>query len=342
MHVIDSFPIGGIRRDYMTKKPNVSGVTQLEIEAQPADAHRQNTRQGLIGPHSFLRLQRDLATIRLRAPKPGVANASMAHTLAAKTYSFTTVDYPGAAFTEVLGSNDTTDVGVFNVDPTTVANLSFAHSGNEYQIVNVPGSSSALVFAINGNGAMAGAYTDAANKLHGFVMDAGTVTTIDFPGAVQTAIIDVNDAGDTAGFWIDAANNTHGFIGQSGVFTPIDKAGATSTEVTGINASGQVAGIWEDASSVSHGFVWSNGVFTNIDVPGASATTPFGITDSGELGGYYIDASSAMHGFVYQNSFSVIDIAGAASTLVVRLSNEGKLAGVFVDALNESHGFTAH
>jgi probable HAF family extracellular repeat protein len=333
----------------MTSKTNVTGTTQLHTDVQAADAapvrfDGKIARREFFGPNGLLRLQRDLAAVHAPTAKARTAEAAAPHAMAmaAKTYSFVSVDYPGAAFTEILDSNGSTDVGVFSANPATAINQCFTHSGNDYQIFNVPGSTAAILFTINSLGVMGGAYNDVANKLHGFVDDAGAITNVDFPGAMQTAVVGINDAGDTSGIWIDAANKTHGFVNKAGIFTAIDHPGAIITEVTGINASGDVTGIWEDASSVSHGFIWSNGAFTNIDFPGATSTAIFGINDSGEVAGYYIDASSVTHGFLYQNSFSIVDVAGATGTLLTRISNAGDLAGVFVDALNESHGLTAH
>jgi probable HAF family extracellular repeat protein len=304
----------------------------------------QNAKREIFGPNSLLRLHRDLAAAKSTAVRARVTAAvASPRTATSKAYSFVTVDYPGAAATEVLDSNGTTDVGIFIFDPSVASvNQSFTHTGDEYQIVNLPDSLQSVVFAINTLGVMAGAYSDLSSNLHGFVSNAGVISNVDFPGSIQTMVVGINDNGDTAGIWVDAASKTHGFVNVGGVFTSIDHPAGTSTEVTKINASGEVAGYYEDAASVSHGFLWSNGNFTSIDFPGATSTIPFGINDSGEIAGYYLDASSVSHGFLYQNNFSIVDVAGAKGTLLTRISNEGDLTGVFVDALNEDHGLTAH
>lgn len=319
----------------MSTKPAVSNTT-------PAT---DSVATSLIfGPRSLLRLQRDLAAVRSLGVKAPQASAAALHPMASpsKVYSFTTVDYPGAAFTEVLDSNGTTDVGIFVVDPMTPVTEAFTHSGNNYEILNLPGSSETILLGINSAGTMAGAYSDLSNKIHGFINDAGVITNVDFPGSTQTLVAGINDAGDIVGIWLDAANHNHGFVSQGGIFTAIDYPSATITEATGINASGQVAGNWTDAMSVSHGFIWSGGVFTNIDFPGAKYTVAFGINDSAEVAGYYADASSVLHGFLYQSSFTIVDVAGATGTLLTRVRNDGNLAGVFTDSLNADHGVTAH
>jgi probable HAF family extracellular repeat protein len=333
-----------MRNNMVTDAATPTSADSRSGDRVPIRSANHKVKREIFRMNSLLRLQRDLAAVKSRAPKarPAPSMALLQVPQAARPYSFVSVDYPGAATTEVLDSNGSTDVGIFIVDPATPVTQSFTHSGNEYQILNVPGSTGSLLVAINSLGVMAGAYNDMSNNLHGFVDNAGTIITVDFPGSTETAVFAINDAGDLAGIWVDAVTHTHGFIDKGGVFTPIDHPSATLTEVTGINTSGDVIGIWEDASSVSHGFIWNNGVFTDIDFPGAKSTVTFGINDSGEVAGYYEDASSVLHGFLYQNSFSIVDVAGATGTLLTRVSNNGNLAGVFVDALKENHGLTAH
>ena len=180
-----------------------------------------NDRREILGPNSLLRLQRDLAAARSPAPKALKADAAAPRQIpgAARVYSFVSVDYPGAAATEVFDSNGSTDVGIFIVNPATGTSQAFTHSGNEYQILNVPGSTAAILFAINSLDVMAGAYSDAGGNLHGFVDNAGAFTNVDFPGSTQTAVVGINDAGDTVGIWVDAASHTHGFMDRAGVFT---------------------------------------------------------------------------------------------------------------------------
>jgi hypothetical protein len=37
-----------------------------------------------------------------------------------------------------------------------------------------------------------------SSNLHGFVDNAGAITTVDFPGSTQTAVFAINDAGSRA------------------------------------------------------------------------------------------------------------------------------------------------
>jgi hypothetical protein len=183
----------------MSNKMIVTDATRHVADSLAADAvpirfARRNAKARTLRLNSLLRLQRDLAAAKSRAVKARAANSAALQQMpkATKPYSFVSVDYPGAATTEVLDSNGTTDVGIFIVDPATPVTQSFTHSANEYQILNMPGSTGTLLVGINSLGVMAGAYNDSSNNLHGFVDNAGVITTVDFPGSTQTAVFGIN------------------------------------------------------------------------------------------------------------------------------------------------------
>src|SRR4051794_14991310 len=115
----------------MTNKMNVSGTTQLPASAPEHDGVA--ARREFFGPNSLLRFQRDLAVQGSRAKRRTAEPAAFEHMAAAAAlYSFVTVDYPGAASSQVFDSNGTTDVGSFVVDPATPVTRSFTRTGNDY------------------------------------------------------------------------------------------------------------------------------------------------------------------------------------------------------------------
>jgi len=156
--------------------------------------------------------------------------------------SLTTIDYPGASYTEASGINNAGQVVGSYEGP--YYSHGFLESGRSFTTIDVP--------------------------------------TIDVPGASSTlGASGINNAGQVVGTYVDASGNSHGFLESGGSFTTIDYPGAWDTRASGINDAGQVVGSYEDASG-GHGFLESGGSFTTIDYPGASDTeAAYGINDGG-------------------------------------------------------------
>ncbi len=282
------------------------------------------------------------ASASQRAGTPATPIPARGTEVASKTYTFLSVDYPGAASSRALSSNGKTDVGFFQFDPATSDGWSFTRSGGKYQIFSVPGAVRAVIERINDTGMMAGGYSDSSLIWHGFVDNAGVITTIDVPDSKATVAQGITEAGDVVGIYVDNGPGfQHGFVKSGDVFTTLDPPGSIETSAEDMNASGQVVGWYIDSSFGEHGFIWSNGTFTTLDYPGALGTAAESINDLGKIVGEYFDATAG-HGFLYQNSFATVDVAGAKHTQLRNIDNKGRVAGLYVDALGEYHGVTGH
>jgi hypothetical protein len=212
------------------------------------------------------------------------------------------------------------------------------------------------------NGDVAGLYTDAAGRTHGFVRDAktGAYTTIDVPGAVDTYVLGLNERGDLSGTFIDTAGVQHGFVRDRDGFRTIDVPEAVSTSpassefgtglgtaVGTIRNDGAVTGGWGDAAGASHGFFLKPGhPRVDIDVPGAStAMDPIFQTEGGtgairsngrgDVVGYYIRATRGSAGPVdavaYRlrgGVFKSLLPPGSATSQAFALNEQGDVGGV--------------
>jgi uncharacterized membrane protein len=147
--------------------------------------------------------------------------------------------------------------------------------------VKLPGTVGTIVMGINPAGDLVGGYSDAANKIHGFLRNRGTITTIDGPGAGLTICRGINDNGEIVGRF-----DGHGFLRRAdATFETIDFPGAASTVVGGINPQGDIVGRFV-MGGVVHGFLRrAGGQPVQFDVPGAATTDPTGISPSGEIVG---------------------------------------------------------
>ncbi len=317
-------------------------IALLVLLAASAHGQRQTARPAnsidrLLDPLGLFWHGRNGVPARSGSDKMTPGRASPA--AAGKTYNFITVDYPGAAFSAVFGSNGKTDVGDFFFDPSSSSAQPLVHTATKYTTLLIPDSTYAVVTGINSVGTMCGVYRDTSGRQLGFTYN-GVVTPFAISGSIRTTVRGINDAGDLVGDYDDDSGALHGFVDIGGLITSIDYPGASGTRSLAINNFGQAVGSWLDSSNSPHGFIWSNGVFTNLDFPGALATILTGINDTGKIVGDTFDATT--HGFLYDGAFKTIDVVGAKGIFLTHIDNQGRITGSYADALNEVHGFKGH
>ena len=181
------------------------------------------------------------ARSRRQAPRDSCRRCRSSGTGRGRVYAFASVDYPGAAISQVYDSDGTTTVGAFDFDKKYAQTTAFTFSGGVYQILAVPNSTASIATGINAAGLLIGAYANLAGNIHGFALSGGSFSDVDFPGATRSLAIGVNDVGQIVGSFTDAAGVDRGFVTNgSGAFRVIDFPGATSTEATGINTAGDI------------------------------------------------------------------------------------------------------
>jgi probable HAF family extracellular repeat protein len=149
-----------------------------------------------------------------------------------------------------------------------------------FTTVDVPGASHSSTGAhgINASGQIVGCYEDAAYKVHGFLLDQGSYTTLDAPGPTGlTSPQGINDSGQVVGFYYDAGG-AHGFLLDKGVYTTLNVPRSRNTFATGINASGQIVGYYGDTAdagtrrTASYSIMGATRRLTRPARPGPSAT----------------------------------------------------------------------
>jgi Caspase domain len=133
------------------------------------------------------------------------------------------------------------------------ANSSNIHSSYYYSIsgnrrlgpVDAPGSATAA--AINNSDTVAGYFTDAKGRIHGFVLFRGRWRAIlDVRGAMVTEALGVNDVGEVVGYYQLRNGSRQGFIWtrQRKFATVDDPNGGGRTTISGINDRGCLVGFY--------------------------------------------------------------------------------------------------
>src|SRR5436305_1918208 len=102
-------------------------------------------------------------------------------------YSLTTVDYPGAAITRLIGVNDHLEAVGTYVMPGGVRHAMVYRNGT-FAPLDPDGllqQTTSGATQINNRGDVTGWY-NAAGRRHGFALQKGVLTSFDFPGATFT------------------------------------------------------------------------------------------------------------------------------------------------------------
>ena len=189
--------------------------------------------------------------------------SSVSHGFILDGGKYTTLDFPGAAGTNLTGLNPSGEMSGFYCSDFacgTTGNSSINHSftvskKGAFTSFDPPGAISSTASTVSPSGAVVGAYTDSGGATHGYLLKNGNYTTIDFPGATFTFGGGGNPENDVVGEYNDTAGVGHGFLWSKGTYTSFDYPGAIFTDAAGINPSGVIVGIFFDSSFNEHGFI---------------------------------------------------------------------------------------
>jgi probable HAF family extracellular repeat protein len=240
----------------------------------------------------------------------------------AASYTFTTIDVPGALATYAYGINDRNQIVGSYFDG--FRNHGYLWDEGVFTTIDVPGAQTTFAYGINARGQIVGTCDFFFSGTHGFLWDQGVFTTIDVPGALGTVPRGINARGQIVGNWGVGDGIGHGFLWDEGAFSTLDVPNARDTLPMGITTQGQIVGAYVDDRF--HGFLWDRGVFTTIDVPGASQTIAFGINERGQIVGSF---GTPEHGFLWNaGMFTQIDSPNALNTTLYGVNVRGDLAGV--------------
>jgi hypothetical protein len=139
-----------------------------------------------------------------------------------------TIDFPGAAFTQVGGINNNGDVaGTYGDSAGNVHGFTRTASGG-FGSFDVPGAAVQLAgtepWAINDAGQVGGfdakskstalGFSEPRADLHGFVMTAGQFVSVNVPDGINTCIFGLNNASAAVGQYDTTDGATHGFYIQ--------------------------------------------------------------------------------------------------------------------------------
>jgi hypothetical protein len=264
------------------------------------------------------------------------------------TYTYKSIDVPGATGTQAFGNNNRGQIVGDYGDSVRVQN-GFLDTKGVFTTINCVLENETVLTGINKKGEIVGTYyyVGGGGGTHGFIYEGNNscfdvIASLKGANGATTNVWGVNDSGEIVGFYKDSAGNYQGFLYVKGKFTSIECKGATQTRPYGIRNDGVIAGDYQDSKGW-HGFLFRSGKCSGpIDYPGAVWTSAKSINASGRVSGWYIDTSNVFHGFIKTGShFQTVDFPTATNTLLFHVNDNGQVVGWYTDASGHEHGMLA-
>jgi len=215
-----------------------------------------------------------------------VGSYGFGHSFLYNGTSWTTLDMPGAFWTEAHGIDGSNIVGTYG--DASGGQHGFFYNGSSWTTLDMPGADATSACGIDG-GNIVGSYTDGFGHSCSFLYDWANWTTLDVPLTFSATDID----GDN----ILLSDGAISFLYNGTTLTELimpDTHGTVASSIDGSN----IVGCYWGGDGVRHGFLYNGSSWTTLDMPGASQTAACGI-DGSNIVGQYFDASDAYHGFVY-------------------------------------------
>ena len=302
-----------------------------------------NARKGLLIP-------------RLAASCVALAGSFLCPSAGSATYVFTTIDYPGALFTDVRGVNNNGQiVGYASFD--TVHFFTFVYSGGAFtRLPAGPSGEDTAADGINDPGAIVGtaeAFGIPGVTQQAFIYDSTGYRFHVRPGATNSYFRAINALGLTTGYsetfaaegtWLGGT----GFIFDpvSGTYTDISVPDAMLVIAQGINTAGTVVGSGQSRPGGSVAFVRdASGAQTYFQVSGLS-TKARGINNAGLITGFVEVAGEVAATPIFTFVGTPPDqhniaIDGMQQTVGEGINDSGQVVGLFNDSAWNTHGFLA-
>ncbi|HEY6946349.1 MAG TPA: glycoside hydrolase domain-containing protein [Candidatus Acidoferrum sp.] len=322
---------------FIAKQDNrvtIWGLTTLTDTAWPQD--RRIHQYG--GPHS-----ETWGALNFPSIDTDIEDADVTGGNGAKSYSFTytTIDYPGANGTSLNGINNLGQIVGSYGDPATGLYHGFLYTVGSFTNIDFPNASQTEAWGINNAGSIVGFYINQTGT-HGFLYQGGNYTGLDYPGAIYTEGFGINDDNQISGYYADSLSVQHGFLYQGGTFTPLDYPGSTGTNAYWINGDAQIAGTAQNGGpGCAIAFLYAQGNFTNPPVE-----CGWGINNNDQITG----AIGANYVFEHEGSTINIAVPGASNMVLwslndFTLNSQGTakvaLVGNYVLSTGYGHGFLA-
>ncbi|HYI97371.1 MAG TPA: hypothetical protein VEX68_27790 [Bryobacteraceae bacterium] len=272
------------------------------------------------------------------------------------SFRFSTVDFPGATDSYVLGINNRGELvgGYQQNDAPIPVEGGFVLSGNQFTTFEVSGARGTVLFDINDAGQMLARFSDTSWNPHSLLIENGRAELVQVPGAYSASLATaLNNSGLVVGYYdrltghhcpsgySNPAVSRSGFLMQAGTFTNIDVPfdGAFCTSPADVNDNAAIVGSYETAGLRQIGFLLDSGVFTRIEIPNSLATLPVAINSTGDIAGQYFGVGFTGNFVIRSGELVAVDVPGYNNG-ILDMNDAGVIVGFFRSHDdNRYHGF---
>jgi len=250
------------------------------------------------------------------------------------SYSFTTIDFPGAIDSGAMGINDAGNIVGAYFDST--GEHGFLDAGGSFTSINVAGSTFTIADGIAAGGQIVGIYGATTTQVPATFF-TGTYLGVAVLGATQqlnpfnlAESITVGSVGLCNSTVCPGSNG--GFL-DVGNFAANPPSFGTLSQFAVEPLAARLVGVYTDITGTAHGFLetvsYTGGdpdavssytsTYSTLDFPGAIATAAVGLNDLGQIVGIYEDSHDVMHGFVADPT-TAVPVPGGLSLLATGLT----------------------
>jgi hypothetical protein len=281
----------------------------------------------------------------IHAPLPSALTpiVERAQSASEKTFSYTSIDVPGAVFTGGSGINPHGDI-VGTYRDAAGRSHGYVFRDGEFTRIDFPGSVFTEAKGINPGGEIVGDYRMAGEpgvNFHGYRRTAdGDFVAVNYPGHTSFIVQRILPDGTMLGCRHDGdlMDTMKGVTVSSQGNAEIDEFASMNNGATPDHR--QIVGLYVNMAGSQQGFLIRDGVLEPLFVGAVPATAAWDMNPAGEIVGVFNRAG--VHGYVLRGEDYVqIDFPGATATRVFGINPRGDIVGTYVSADGKSHGFVA-
>ena len=252
----------------------------------------------------------------------------------AATYTYATIQYPGAIGTYPVSVNNEGEIAGYFFDSEYTAH-GFTYTAGVFTKIDAGGNCyESFVTGVNDMGVLAGYCFATQGGTLNFVGKPGAFAFYKVPGVLDSYTEGINNYDLTVGWYVTNTNDIASFFTQSGkqlkTFTAPNSPG---TAVYGINNVGVAVGnAIPGTGGLQRGFVLSKGTYTFFYYPASYESFFNGVNDSAQIvGDYSLVARGPVFAFVFQGgTYTDLTVPNATSSVANGINNEGLVVGYYV------------
>ncbi|MEI9932424.1 MAG: hypothetical protein WDM89_18270 [Rhizomicrobium sp.] len=258
--------------------------------------------------------------------------------------TYTLFDVPGSTDTELYDNNAAGNVtGFYRIAGVAHGFIGLADGTIITDGMDFPGATNTNTYGIDDDNSVAGTYTDAQGRPHGYVRSPdGNFTSFDPKGSKATDIYVIHD-GYIPGDYADKNGRHHGFLrAPNGGIETIDVQEATDTYAYDVS-NGRVVGYYFDGTTIRCFLRNSDGRIITFGVENSPDTECVSIDENGAVTGYYSDSAGSYHGALWsakKMKLTSFDVPGdTGGTYPNSMNNSETIVGEWEDASGVVHSF---